>query len=125
MNYEEILTEEVAERFRKEGATNAIITLVNKTTDKREGYELITAIVVRDIDISLEKGIFHVAGKTVQSAALMKERFLGGSLHGKVWYPFEFLYKENHQNPERTLAIIAKVIGVNSIELEWMFINEH
>lgn len=115
MDYKEILTEEAAEQFRKEGATNAVITLFNETADE----------VIRDIDVPLEKGIFHVAGKTIKSEAAMKKHFLGSTSHGKLWYPFKFLYLENHRNTERALTTIATVIEVDPTELEWMFINEY
>lgn len=113
MDYREILTEKAAEQFRDEEASHAVIGIYKR------------AELIRTIEVELTQKVFCAAGKTVKAAAAMKERFIGHIVEGKLWYPFDFLYRESHQNLEKTLAIIAGVIEVDPTELKYMFIDEH
>jgi len=112
MNYKEILTEEAAEQFRKEGSTHVVIGIYGD------------ADLIRTIEVRLDKGIFHIAGKTVQAAAAMEAHFVGKEVDGRMWYPFHLLLMRVNSAPEKALTIVAKAAEADPIELEWSFINE-
>ncbi len=112
MNYREILTEEAAEQFRKEGATHIVLEIYGDVD------------LLRTIEVRLDKGIFCVAGKTVRAAAAMEKRLFGKVIDSKRWYPFDSTYKMRGCNPDRVLADIAKVTGLDPTELEWSFIED-
>lgn len=113
MDYKEILTEEAAEQFRKEGATHTVVGIYEK------------ADLIRTIEVRLDKGIFCIAGKTVRAAAAMEKRLFGKVIDGKRWYPFDSIYKMRGCNPDRVLADISKITGLDPTELEWSFIDQY
>lgn len=116
MNWQEILTENAVEQFKKEGATVAVITLYNKATDK----------VIRDVEIQLEvEKHFAIAAKNSAAEAKMSAHFLGDVIDGEKWFPFACAcgsYKP--EDIVKLLQQVAKSAGVDTSHLKWSYMND-
>lgn len=116
MNYKGILTEEAAEQFKKEGAEYVVITLFKSTLPEEDS-------MIREIEVQIQEDrFFAIAARNVAAEAAMNLYFNGHTVDGEKWFPFGCVC--TGRGAESLLNKIAKMIGVDSIDLKWMFIND-